>query len=189
MRRRRKWKEDNKRVTEVKELRYGVFRFMAFSGILLTPSSGEEMWWQEVKNLQCAHTHTHFFSHTLLTIPPHAAVCIKSAFTIRCSKEVWWSVTSGSNLSWLRQLKCLSDYSLTVYILTMRCVCLFVTFIHQGKSVFLESVHYLSILDHTVWLLLELESAMGDFLRQPVDSNYLLVLICRGLGQFLIPGS
>ncbi len=115
----------------------------------------------------CAHTHTHthFFSHTLLTIPPHAAVCIKSAFTIRCSKEVWWSVTSGSNLSWLRQLKCLSDYSLTVYILTMRCVCLFVTSIHPGKSVFLESVHYLSILDHTVWLLLELESAMGDFFK------------------------
>lgn len=55
-------------------------------------------------------------------------------------------------------------------------------FIHPGKFVFVESV---SILDHRVWLLLELQSTEGDFSRQHVNSNHCLVLICRGIGQFL----
>lgn len=53
------------------------------------------------------------YGYTSLIIPPHVAVGMKSAFKARCSKDVFyaprWLAAPGSDLSWLSQLKYLSD--------------------------------------------------------------------------------
>lgn len=147
---------------------------MAFSGFPLTPSSGLETWWQEVKNAQCAQTHAH----------THAAVGMKSAFEARRSEEAWyvprwlliprfWFVLADTvKMSlWLNTLTS-QPHSLFTFSLVDGESCtapVAHTLLCHFTPLFLQesfkSVYYLSALHSLVCLALELQSVGGDPLK------------------------
>lgn len=109
IRSRGKWKEDNKCVTEVKELCCKVSDLWPSAASCSLPPLDRRQcltWWQEVKNVQCMQTHTHMYT-SLVKFTSSFPHTLLSAWILPYRVELWyewrWSVTQGSDLALLRQ--------------------------------------------------------------------------------------